>query len=79
MEKIEAKINDLDDSFKDKVNRLTSIKDVCPMIALAFVSDTPELGTLSNKEISALVGVASLCRDSRTMRGERTIFFWGGA
>jgi len=34
------------------------------------------LGTLSNKEMSALVGVAPFCRDSGSMRGKRTI--WGG-
>jgi len=31
---------------------------------------------LSNKEMSALVGVAPFCRDSGSMRGKRTI--WGG-
>ncbi len=73
VEKIEEKINeiiDLDDSFKDKVDRLTSIKGVGLVVAVAFVSDIPELGTLSNKEISALVGVAPLCRDSGAMRGK---------
>lgn len=79
IEKIEEKIYeiiDLDDSSKEKVNRLTSIKGVGPVTAVTFVADIPELGTLSNKEISALVGVAPFCRDSGTMKGKRTI--WGG-
>jgi transposase len=36
----------------------------------------PELGTLSRKQIAALVGVAPLNCDSGTMRGERRT--WGG-
>jgi transposase len=36
----------------------------------------PELGQLTNKEISALVGVAPFCRDSGTLKGKRTT--WGG-
>jgi transposase len=36
----------------------------------------PELGQLTNKEISALVGVAPFCRDSGTQKGKRTT--WGG-
>jgi transposase len=34
----------------------------------------PELGELSGREISALVGVAPINRDSGTLRGKRTIF-----
>jgi len=76
---IEEKINkliDLDDDLKEKVNRLTTIKGIGPVVAVTIVSDIPELGALSNKEISALVGVAPFCRDSGGMRGKRTI--WGG-
>jgi len=34
------------------------------------------LGTLTGKQIAALVGVAPLNRDSGTLRGKRTV--WGG-
>ena len=34
------------------------------------------LGTLTHKQIAALVGVAPLNRDSGTLRGRRTV--WGG-
>lgn len=64
------------DSFKEKIDRLISIKGVGLVTATTIVSDLPELGTLSNKEISALVGVAPFCRDSGTMKGKKTI--WGG-
>ena len=36
----------------------------------------PELGTLTRKQIAALVGVAPLSRDSGKFRGQRTC--WGG-
>ena len=79
VKRIEEKIKeliDLDVNIKEKIERLMTIKGVGPVVAVTFVSDIPELGTLSNKEISALVGVAPFCRDSGTMRGKRTI--WGG-
>jgi transposase len=43
---------------------------------LQSVPSLPELGTLTNKQIAALVGVAPLNRDSGTFRGRRTV--WGG-
>lgn len=76
---IESKIKALINSnkqLKDKVDRLATIKGIGPIVALTLMADLPELGTLSNKEISALVGVAPFCRDSGAMKGKRTI--WGG-
>ena len=40
------------------------------------LAELPELGTLSPKQLAALVGVAPHNRDSGTLRGTRTI--WGG-
>jgi transposase len=40
------------------------------------LANLPELGTLTSKQIAALVGVAPLNRDSGTLRGRRTV--WGG-
>jgi len=77
--RIEEKINELIDfdiKIKEKVNRLATLKGFGPVTSVTCISDLPELGTLSNKEISALVGVAPFCRDSGTMKGKRTI--WGG-
>ena len=44
------------------------------MTAAALLAEVPELGSLSRREISALIGVAPVNRDSGTMRGRRTIF-----
>ncbi|MCK5373904.1 MAG: IS110 family transposase [Alphaproteobacteria bacterium] len=79
IERIEKKLNELislDAAIQEKINRLATIKGVGAIVALTFIADLPELGTLSNKEISALVGVAPFCRDSGSMKGKRTI--WGG-
>jgi transposase len=39
-----------------------------------LIGELPELGRLSNRQISKLVGVAPLNRDSGQHRGRRTIF-----
>jgi transposase len=49
---------------------------VGPVVAFTLVADLPELGTLTHKQIAALVGVAPLNRDSGTARGQRLV--WGG-
>jgi transposase len=55
---------------------LTGVPGVGPVLALTLLAEVPELGTLSNKAIAALVGVAPFNRDSGAWRGRRTI--WGG-
>lgn len=60
--------------FKELAERLGSIKGIGTMTTAALLAEVPELGSLSRREISALVGVAPVNRDSGTMRGRRTIF-----
>ena len=62
--------------WREKVALLRSVPGVGPMLAATIVAQLPELGMLTHKEISALVGVAPLNRDSGHWRGKRTI--WGG-
>lgn len=45
-------------------------------MATTWLASLPELGTLTHKQIAALVGVAPLNRDSGTLRRKRTV--WGG-
>ncbi|STW49901.1 transposase-like protein [Klebsiella pneumoniae] len=63
--------------FKEIAERLSSIKGVGTMTVSAMLAEIPELGTLSRREISALIGVAPVNRDSGTMRGRRTILRQG--
>ena len=60
--------------FKELAKRLSSIKGVGTMTAAALLAEVPEQGNLSRREISALVGMVPVNRDSGTMRGRRTIF-----
>ncbi len=60
--------------FKELSERLNSIKGVGTMTVATLLAEVPELGRLSRREISALVGVAPVNRDSGTMIGRRTIF-----
>ena len=58
----------------DIAELLNSAKGIGPNTAATLIAELPELGRLSNRQISKLVGVAPLNRDSGTQRGRRTIF-----
>jgi len=47
-----------------------------PVVSWTLLAELPELGLLTHKQIAALVGVASLNRDSGSLRGRRMI--WSG-
>ena len=55
---------------------LQSVPGVGPVVSLTLLAQLPELGTLTRRQIAALVGVAPLNRDSGTFRGKRSV--WGG-
>ena len=59
-----------------KLEVITSIKGLGRVTAINLLANLPELGKLSHKKISALVGVCPYSRDSGTYRGKRMI--WGG-
>jgi transposase len=65
-----------DDEYARRDQLLQSIKGVGSVVSASVIADLPELGSLTAKQISALVGLAPLNRDSGRMRGKRTI--WGG-
>ncbi len=62
--------------WQQKLKLLTSVPAVGEVVAVTLISFLPELGTLSHKSISYLVGVAPLNKDSGKFRGQRRI--WGG-
>lgn len=55
---------------------LRTVPGIGPIVSRTLLGELPELGTLSHKQIAALVGLAPLNRDSGTRRGHRMI--WGG-
>jgi transposase len=62
--------------WREKDELLRSVPGVGPVLTTTLLANLPELGTLRDKQIAALVGVAPLNRDSGTLRGRRTV--WGG-
>jgi transposase len=62
--------------FAEKVALFKSMPGVGDNLSCSLVANLGELGHLNQREISALVGVAPLNRDSGKLRGKRTI--WGG-
>ena len=61
-------------SAKNKL--LQSVKGVGENTSTVLIATLPELGNISHKEISALVGLAPFNRDSGNCKGLRSI--WGG-
>ena len=62
--------------WRDKEDLLRSIPGVGPVLSATLLVGVPELGSLSHKQLAALIGVAPLNRDSGLWRGRRTT--WGG-
>lgn len=62
--------------WREKSALLQSVKGVGPVTSSTLLASLPELGTIGSKQISALVGLAPLNRDSGQFRGKRTV--WGG-
>jgi transposase len=62
--------------WRVKEQLLRSVPGIGPTTARTLLSELPELGQLSRRQIAALVGVAPLNRDSGTSRGPRRT--WGG-
>lgn len=58
----------------DLAKRLASVRGIGPATTACLIAEVPELGRLSRREISALIGVAPFNRDSGQMRGKRAIF-----
>jgi transposase len=52
---------------------LEGVPGVGPGIARTLLIDLPELGSLSNRQIASLVGLAPFARDSGKKRGTRTV------
>jgi transposase len=63
-----------DDPLWQKLDQaLRSIKGVADRTVARVLAEVPEIGTLSNKAVSKLVGVAPLARDSGKRQGQRAV------
>jgi transposase len=59
--------------LRAKVKVLLTVKGVGPLTACAVLASLPELGTLSENQVTALAGLAPFNRDSGAFRGTRAI------
>jgi len=79
LKEIESQISSaiaINEDWQQKMKLLTSVPGIGDVVAVTLISSLPELGTISHKSISYLVGVAPLNKDSGKFRGKRRI--WGG-
>jgi transposase len=79
---LQRQLDDIETKMAAHVNKhhadlaelLDSAKGIGPNTVATLIAELPELGRLSNRQISKLVGVAPLSRNSGLQRGHRTIF-----
>ena len=83
---LEQELRDLDQDLGNRLRQsplwreqedlLRGVPGVGPALTFSLLAGLPELGTLSSKQVAALVGVAPLNRDSGRWRGKRVV--WAG-
>ena len=69
-----AKLIESDDDWRNRRDILLSVPGIGANTASQLVTDLPELGKLNREKIAALVGVATMNRDSGKSRGKRALF-----
>lgn len=62
------------EKLKQMKEILTSLKGIGDITAAILMTEVPELGKLGNNQISKLIGVAPLNRESGMMRGKSKIY-----
>lgn len=76
MEKVEAKIAKLIEScpeYQAENTILQSMPGVGKVLTASLISNVPELGFITNKQASSLIGVAPITRESGRFKGKRLI------
>jgi transposase len=75
LDDIEAELARLvDTNHAELAEQLAGVTGVGPVTVATLITDVPELGKLTRREISALIGVAPFNHDSGKMRGKRSVF-----
>ena len=74
--KVEEKISKLIDTcpeYQAKNEILQSMPGIGKIASASIISNVPELGFITNKQASSLIGVAPITRESGRLKGKRTI------
>ena len=72
MEKRLAMLIDKEAAWSEKKSLLKTAPDIGDTMVYTLLADLPELGSMSNKQAAALVGVAPMNRDSGKMNERQT-------
>lgn len=70
------KLMEADVTYNTRKQLIVNVEGIGEQTASAILVQLPELGQLSNRQISALAGVAPFCNDSGERKGKKII--WGG-
>lgn len=73
MEKQLDRLIENESEWADKKALLKTAPEIGDTMVYTLLADLPELGTMTNKQAAALVGVAPMNRDSGKMKGKRRI------
>jgi len=76
LDKVDKKLSDTLETceeYKVRNDILQSMNGVGKVVAFTLIAEMPELGSLTNKQAAALVGVAPINRESGTYEGKRYI------
>jgi transposase len=76
VERIEAQIEEVTGEhpqLQEAIERLEQVKSIGPVTARTLLAVIPELGTLSDKKVTALAGLAPFNADSGAFKGYRRI------
>jgi transposase len=76
VEKIDRQLDKLiseQDDWQRKREIMLSMPGIGPAVVNTLLGDLPELGTMTQKQVAALTGVAPFNRDSGNLRGKRRI------
>ncbi|WP_457571056.1 IS110 family transposase [Desulfovulcanus sp.] len=79
LKKIDSDINkhtSLNEDWQDIIKILQSVPGIGPLTSASILVELPELGTVSNKKITALAGLAPFNKDSGSFSGTKSV--WGG-
>jgi len=74
LEKLLDEQVDTENEWAEKKSLLKTAPGIGNTMVYTLLADLPELGTMNNKQASALVGVAPINRDSGKVRGKRRVY-----
>ena len=76
IEKVDLKLQKLIDEnseYKDRCDIIQSMPGAGKVVTFCLLSNMPELGYITNKQVASLIGVTHVNKESDTYKGQRQI------